>query len=65
MSAPPPNPPPVAYPHLGTLLVAAGTGLTSFGAADSSLPGEVKGAIAGLGVGFVSAGLFLLGRAST
>jgi hypothetical protein len=56
---------PVTYPHIGTVLVAAGTGANAFAAAvGGAIPDSVKGVIAGLGVAFVSAGLFLLGRAS-
>jgi hypothetical protein len=60
-----PEPAPVTYPHLGTILVAVGTGANAFSAGvGSAIPDEARGVIAGIGVAAVSAGLFLLGRAS-
>ena len=61
---PSPSPPPVTYPHLGTLCVAAGLGATTFAAVDTFLPVEVKGALAGLGSSLSAVGLFLLGRST-
>jgi len=56
---------PETYPHLGTILVATGSGATAFAAAvDGAIPAAAKGFVAAFGVGCVSSGLFLLGRAS-
>ncbi len=60
-----PSPAPVTYPHLGTLLVAGGIGLSTFSAAaDGSLPASVKGILVGVGAAASAVGLFLLGRSS-
>ncbi len=70
MSAPPnatgaASAPTVTYPHLGTLLIAAGIGLTTFAAtANAELPRTIAGILAGAGASASAVGLFLLGRAS-
>lgn len=68
MSAPAPTPPSagvVTYPHLGTLMVATGVGITTFtSAVDGTFPISIKGTLAGIGAGLSAMGLFLLGRSS-
>ena len=56
---------PVTYPHLGTLMVGAGLGLTTFaGTSGDVLPPMLRGILAGFGTSLSAVGLFLLGRSS-
>ncbi len=56
---------PIVYPHLGTLLVGTGLGVTTFtAAAGDTIPMSIRGILAGLGAAASAVGLFLLGRAS-
>lgn len=54
---------PVTYPHVGTLLIGAGIGMTTFTAdAGPVLPPVWRGVLSGLGAAFATVGTFLLGR---
>ena len=62
-AATPPNAP-VTYPHVGTVLIAVGIGVTTFTADAVGLPRSIRGLLAGIGAAASAMGLFLLGRSS-